>query len=120
VAFAGYSVLGGIGAGLVYATCINMVGKWYPEKRGARTAFVNGGFAYGAVPFIYAFAAFLTPADYSAILDVMGVYMLVAVGIWGSCSRTRRRAGGRRTSTRSPGSATGSPRPGDWPRTRPR
>ena len=83
LAFAGYSVLGGIGAGLVYATCVNMVGKWYPEKRGARTGFVNGGFAYGAVPFIYVFAAFLTPANYSTILDVMGVYMLVAVGICG-------------------------------------
>src|SRR5882762_1593181 len=34
-----YSVLGGIGAGLVYATCINMVGKWYPEKRGGKTGF---------------------------------------------------------------------------------
>ena len=83
LAFAGYSVLGGIGAGLVYATCINMVGKWYPEKRGARTGFVNGGFAYGAVPFIYVFAAFLTPANYSVILDVIGVYMLIAVGICG-------------------------------------
>ncbi|MET1074254.1 MAG: MFS transporter, partial [Umezawaea sp.] len=59
VAFLGYSVLGGTGAGLVYATCINMVGKWFPEKRGARTGFVNGAFAYGAVPFIYVFSAFL-------------------------------------------------------------
>ena len=59
LAFIGYSVLGGTGAGLVYATCINMVGKWYPEKRGARTGFVNGGFAYGSVPFIYLFSAFL-------------------------------------------------------------
>jgi len=62
IAFVGYSVLGGTGAGLVYATCINMVGKWFPEKRGARTGFVNGGFAYGAVPFIYLFSAFLSPA----------------------------------------------------------
>ncbi|MEQ0565525.1 OFA family MFS transporter, partial [Amycolatopsis sp. NEAU-NG30] len=83
LAFVGYSVLGGTGAGLVYATCINMVGKWYPEKRGARTGFVNGGFAYGAVPFIYVFAAFLTPDDYSVILDVMGLYMLIAVGVCG-------------------------------------
>ena len=83
VAFIGYAVIGGTGAGLVYATCINMVGKWYPEKRGARTGFVNGGFAYGAVPFIYVFAAFLTPTNYSVILDVIGVYMLIVVGICG-------------------------------------
>ncbi|GAA4535790.1 OFA family MFS transporter [Amycolatopsis samaneae] len=83
LAFAGYSVLGGIGAGLVYATCVNMVGKWYPEKRGARTGFVNGGFAYGAVPFIYLFSAFLTHDNYSAVLDVIGGYMLVVVGVCG-------------------------------------
>ncbi len=67
----------------MYATCINMVGKWYPEKRGARTGFVNGAFAYGAVPFIYVFSAFLRPDNYTAILDLIGLYMLVIVGICG-------------------------------------
>lgn len=79
VAFIGYSVLGGTGAGLVYATCINMVGKWFPEKRGARTGFVNGGFAYGAVPFIYIFSYVFTPGDFSIVLNLVGLYMLVAV-----------------------------------------
>jgi MFS family permease len=83
LAFLGYSVLGGTGAGLVYATCINMVGKWYPEKRGARTGFVNGAFAYGAVPFIYVFSAFLHPGNYTMILDLIGVYMLLVVGVCG-------------------------------------
>ena len=40
---------------LVYATCVNMVGKWYPERKGGKTGFVNGGFAYGSVPFIFLF-----------------------------------------------------------------
>ena len=83
LAFAGYSVCGGIGAGLVYATCINMVGKWYPEKRGARTGFVNGGFAYGSVPFIYIFSAMLTPSDTAPILALIGVYMLIVVAACG-------------------------------------
>jgi MFS family permease len=83
LAFLGYSVLGGIGAGMVYATCINMVGKWYPDKRGGLTGFVNGGFAYGSVPFIYIFSAVLHPANFSAILTVVGLYMLVVVGVCG-------------------------------------
>ncbi|MGW4522284.1 OFA family MFS transporter [Amycolatopsis sp. NPDC004378] len=83
LAFAGYSVLGGTGAGLVYATCINMVGKWYPEKRGARTGFVNGGFAYGSVPFIYLFSAFLGHENVTGVLDGIGLYMLVVVGVCG-------------------------------------
>src|SRR6516165_663248 len=51
-AYLGYAVLGGIGSGMVYSSCINIVAKWYPEKKGWRTGFVNGGWAYGAVPFI--------------------------------------------------------------------
>ncbi|HKT06073.1 MAG TPA: OFA family MFS transporter [Rugosimonospora sp.] len=83
VAIFGYSALGGIGSGLVYATCVNMVGKWYPERRGGKTGFVNGGFAYGAVPFIYLFSYGFTPGNYQLVLDAVGVYMLVVVGICG-------------------------------------
>ncbi len=83
LAFLGYSVFGGIGAGMVYATCINMVGKWFPDKRGGLTGFVNGGFAYGSVPFIYIFSALLHPSNYSVILNFVGLYMLVVVGICG-------------------------------------
>ena len=56
-AYASYAVLGGIGSGMVYSSCINIVAKWYPEKKGWRTGFVNGGWAYGAVPFIFAIGA---------------------------------------------------------------
>ncbi|GGM46032.1 MFS transporter [Longimycelium tulufanense] len=83
VAFIGFSVLGGTGAGLVYATCINMVGKWYPERRGARTGFVNGGFAYGALPFIYLFSHWFSIDNYSLVLDLVGIYMLVVVAVCG-------------------------------------
>jgi MFS family permease len=79
--YIGYSVLGGTGAGLVYATCINMVGKWYPEKKGARTGFVNGGFAYGAVPFIYVFSYWFKPSSFHLILDLIAAYMFVILFI---------------------------------------
>jgi len=74
---AGYSVLGGIGAGLVYASCINIVAKWYPERKGGLTGFVNGGFAYGSIPFIIIFNYWFTPANHSMVLELVGVYMLV-------------------------------------------
>jgi MFS family permease len=83
LAFLGYSVIGGTGAGLVYATCINMVGKWYPDKRGARTGFVNGGFAYGTVPFIFLFRYAFDPGNFSLVLDLIGLYMMLIVGICG-------------------------------------
>ncbi len=56
-AYLGYAVLGGIGSGMVYSSCINIVAKWYPERKGFLTGFVNGGWAYGAVPFIFAIGA---------------------------------------------------------------
>jgi MFS family permease len=83
IAYLGFSVCGGIGAGLVYATCINLVGKWYPERRGGKTGFVNGGFAYGAVPFIFIFSYALHPNTYVWVLDLVGAYMLVVVAVCG-------------------------------------
>ena len=77
IVIAGYSVLGGIGAGLVYASCINIVGKWFPERKGWLTGFVNGGFAYGSIPFIIIFNYWFTPANHSIVLSLTGVYMLV-------------------------------------------
>ena len=61
-AYLGYAVLGGIGSGMVYSSCINIVAKWYPEKKGWRTGFVNGGWAYGSVPFIIVIGGFRTGA----------------------------------------------------------
>jgi len=53
-AYLGYAVLGGIGSGMIYNSAINMTGKWYPDKQGWRNGFVDGGWAYGAVPWIIA------------------------------------------------------------------
>ncbi|MFI1203414.1 OFA family MFS transporter [Streptomyces sp. NPDC020883] len=75
----GFGFVGGIGSGLVYATCINMVGKWFPERRGAKTGFVNGGFAYGALPFIFVFNYAFDSSDFKEILDGIGVYVLIVV-----------------------------------------
>src|SRR5207302_2915289 len=46
-----HAVLGGVGAGLIYGTCLSVVARWYPERQ-SRTALVSGAFAYGSVPFL--------------------------------------------------------------------
>jgi MFS family permease len=83
IVLAGYSVVGGLGAGLVYASAINIVGKWFPEKRGARMGFVNGGFAYGAVPFIYVFSYWFHPSNYSLVLNLIGLFVMVVIAVCG-------------------------------------
>lgn len=78
-AICGFGVVGGTGSGLVYATCINMVGKWFPERRGARTGFVDSGFAYGALPFIFVFTYDFNTHDVHEVLDAIGIYVLIVV-----------------------------------------
>jgi MFS transporter, OFA family, oxalate/formate antiporter len=88
-AYVGYAMLGGIGSGMVYSSCINIVAKWYPEKKGWRTGFVNGGWAYGAVPFIIGIGGFsgasptLSAGATKNYILLQGILMTVIIGISG-------------------------------------
>ncbi len=70
VALAGYSVLSGTGAGLVYATCSSTVAKWFPERTAAKVSVVTGAFAYGSVPFA---VAFLFTVDGGPLVPMLAV-----------------------------------------------
>jgi MFS family permease len=74
---AGYAVIGGTGAGLVYAACTSTAGKWFPERAAARVGFVTGAFAYGSTPFVIALV--LRPQNVVAALDVFAIVLFVAV-----------------------------------------
>ena len=78
-ALLGYAVLGGTGAGLVYAACTSTVAKWYPERMGRRVSTVTGAFAYGSVPFIVAAVIGLDAANLTTVLDVGAVVLFVLV-----------------------------------------
>jgi MFS transporter, OFA family, oxalate/formate antiporter len=77
-AYLSYAVLGGIGSGMVYSSCINIVAKWYPELKGWRTGFVNGGWAYGAVPWILAIGAGSTGAGVGT-MTIHGVTVFILI-----------------------------------------
>src|ERR1044072_6270084 len=83
VAYLGFGMFSGIGAGLVYATCVNMVGKWYPERKGGKTGMVNGGFAYGSVPFVFLFTSYMDLSNYQGVLVMVGVVCCATVAIAG-------------------------------------
>ena len=90
-AYLGYAVLGGIGSGMVYSSCINIVAKWYPERKGWRTGFVNGGWAYGAVPFILAIGQFnsgggsgtFSPSGLKNYIWIQAIIMTVLIAFAG-------------------------------------
>jgi MFS family permease len=78
-ALLGYAVLGGTGAGLVYAACTSTIAKWYPERMGRRVSVVTGAYAYGSVPFIVAAVIGLDAANLTTVLDVAAVALFLLV-----------------------------------------
>ena len=88
-AYLGYAVLGGIGSGMVYSSCINIVAKWYPERKGFLTGFVNGGWAYGAVPFIIVIGGLsgaalnMSPSQIKTYILWQGIIMTVGIVLAG-------------------------------------
>ncbi|MCO1660615.1 OFA family MFS transporter [Pseudonocardia sp. S2-4] len=83
VAYIGFGAFSGMGAGLVYATCVNMVAKWYPERKGGKTGFVNGGFAYGSVPFVFLFTGYMDLTNFRWVLVAVGVFLAGVVAVSG-------------------------------------
>jgi len=73
-----HAVLGGIGAGLVYGTCLSVVARWYPE-RSSRTALVSGAFAYGSIPFLVLAGGVSSPGT-AGVVAALVVLVLAGTG----------------------------------------
>ncbi|MGN9837891.1 hypothetical protein ACTMTI_07205 [Nonomuraea sp. H19] len=84
-ALVGYALLGGLGAGLVYGVCGEVVASWYPERPAARVGLITGAFGYGAVPLLV--WAGIDPAATSTAFLVAAA---VAVGVIAAAARHLR------------------------------
>ncbi|MFC4080296.1 OFA family MFS transporter [Amycolatopsis samaneae] len=76
--FLGYSVAGGAGTGLVYATCVGAVLRWFPDRT-ARAGLASGAFAFGSVPFVLIAGYLLTVDTRAVLLDVTAALVLVVL-----------------------------------------
>ncbi|WP_084962557.1 hypothetical protein [Thermoactinospora rubra] len=74
----GYAVLGGLGAGLVYAVCTEVIAAWHPERPATRVGLVTGAFGYGALPVVV--WAGLDPATLPLAFATAAVIAALAVG----------------------------------------
>ena len=79
VLYLGYSLVGGIGTGLVYATCVGTVIRWFPDRVTGRIALVTGAFALGGVPFALAAGLWSDAGDRAVFLSVAALVLLVVV-----------------------------------------
>ncbi|WP_460666415.1 OFA family MFS transporter [Kribbella swartbergensis] len=79
LAVLGYAVIGGAGAGLVYAACITTAARWFPDRRTATIGFVTGGFAVGAVPSIALLTIIRSASGQRIVFDVTALLAVLVV-----------------------------------------
>lgn len=79
VVYVGYSLVGGVGTGLVYATCVGTVIRWFPDRVTGRIALITGAFALGGVPFALAAGVWFDLGNRAVFLSVAALVVLVVV-----------------------------------------
>lgn len=67
------AVLGGIGVGCVYSTCVNNALKWFPDRRGLAVGLTAGGYGSGTVLTIMPIAAMIESNGYQSAFFTFGL-----------------------------------------------
>ncbi|MGO1052606.1 MFS transporter [Crossiella sp. CA198] len=82
-ALLGFSLLGGAGAGLVYAVSASTVAKWFPDRSAVRVSLVTGAFACGAIPFLLFVFPAVSVANLVPALDRTGLVLGLVIAVAG-------------------------------------
>src|SRR5437764_9315288 len=77
------AVLGGIGAGAVYGTCIGNAVKWFPGRRGLAAGLTAAGFGAGSAATIIPIANMIKSAGYEHTFLTFGLFQGIVVVIVG-------------------------------------
>src|SRR5579864_5937713 len=67
------AVIGGIGAGSVYGTCVGLALKWFPDKRGLAAGLTAAGFGAGAALTVIPIANLVRTGGYDRAFFTFGV-----------------------------------------------
>ncbi|MCE4224023.1 oxalate/formate MFS antiporter [Methylobacterium sp. C25] len=67
------AIVGGIGVGCVYATCINNALKWFPDKRGLAVGLTAGGYGAGSALTILPIANMIAAGSYQQAFFTFGL-----------------------------------------------
>ena len=79
--FAG--IIGGIGAGAVYGTCIGNAVKWFPGRRGLAAGLTAAGFGMGSAATIIPIANMIKNSGYEQTFLTFGLFQGIVVVIVG-------------------------------------
>ena len=73
------SILGGIGVGAVYATCINNALKWFPDRRGLAVGLTAAGYGSGTIITIIPIANMIQTSGYQDTFFTFGLIQGLAI-----------------------------------------
>jgi MFS transporter, OFA family, oxalate/formate antiporter len=81
------SIVGGLGVGAVYATCINNSIKWFPDKRGLAVGLTAAGYGSGTILTVIPIASMIASAGYQSAFFTFGLIQGVAIVLFASFLR---------------------------------
>jgi OFA family oxalate/formate antiporter-like MFS transporter len=73
------AVIGGIGAGSVYGTCVGLALKWFPDKRGLAAGLTAAGFGAGAALTVTPIAHMVRTGGYAQAFFTFGLIQGIVV-----------------------------------------
>ena len=77
------AVIGGIGAGSVYGTCVGNALKWFPDRRGLAAGLTAMGFGAGSALTVIPIASMIKSAGYEATFFKFGIGQGIVVFLLG-------------------------------------
>jgi oxalate/formate antiporter len=84
------SVVGGLGVGAVYATCINNALKWFPDRRGLAVGLTAAGYGSGTILTIIPIANMIAASGYQAAFFTFGLIQGAVIVLFASFLRAPR------------------------------
>src|SRR5688500_6277415 len=81
------SVVGGLGVGAVYATCINNAIKWFPDKRGLAVGLTAPGYGSGTILTVIPIARMIATAGYQSTFFTFGLIQGLVILLFASFLR---------------------------------
>ena len=81
------AIVGGLGVGAVYATCINNAIKWFPDKRGLAVGLTAAGYGSGTILTVIPISRMIASAGYQSTFFTFGVIQGLAILLFASFLR---------------------------------
>ena len=78
------AVVGGLGVGAVYATCINNAIKWFPDRRGLAVGLTAAGYGSGTILTVIPISRMIASAGYQSTFFTFGLIQGIAIILFAS------------------------------------